>query len=137
MVQAEDNRRFTYVLKDPGIYKIIIQQVDEAGNVVYEISTYQTFSYSQEYNMFPTRLPLGQELLELLAADGKGVVLEDPVQVYESFAKTLKRSYDPRILFLILVIVLVLLDIAVRKFKFKWPHELVREYKQKKADQDS
>lgn len=137
VVQAEDNRRFTYVLKDPGIYKIIIQQVDEAGNVVYEISTYQTFSYSQEYNMFPTRLPLGQELLELLAADGKGIVLEDPVQVYESFAKTLKRSYDPRILFLILVIVLVLLDIAVRKFKFKWPHELVREYKQKKADQDS
>lgn len=72
-----------------------------------------------------------------MAADGKGIVLEDPVQVYESFAKTLKRSYDPRILFLILVIVLVLLDIAVRKFKFKWPHELVREYKQKKADQDS
>ena len=108
--------------------------MDENGNVVHEISTYQTFSYSQEYNAFPDRQPIGEELMTLLAADGHGVVLEDPVQVYASFAKTLKRNIDPRIVFLILVIVFVLLDIAVRKFKFKWPHELIREYKQKKAD---
>ena len=34
-------------------------------------------------------------------------------------------------------IVAVLLDIAVRKFKFKWIHELVREHKQKKADNNA
>jgi hypothetical protein len=51
-----------------------------------------------------------------------------------NFRKTLDREYDPRILFLILVIVFVLLDIAVRKFKFKWPHELIREHKQRKAE---
>ena len=135
VLEAEDNRRFTFVLKNTGIYKIIIQQIDESGNVIHEVSTHQAFSYSQEYNAFPDREPLGQELMTLLAADGNGVVLEDPVQVYASFAKTLKRIIDPRIVFLILVIVLVLLDIAVRKFKFKWPHELIREYKQKKADQ--
>ena len=137
IIEAEDNRRFTFVVKNPGVYQITLQQVDEAGNVVSEIVTYHTYGYSQEYNAFPERLPLGAELLELLAVDGKGVVIEDPAQVFASFAKTLKRGFDPRILFLILVIVFVLLDIAVRKFKFKWPHELVREYKQKKADQVS
>ena len=34
---------------------------------------------------------------------------------------------------MILVLVLFLLDIAVRKFKFKWIHELVRERKEKRA----
>ena len=137
VIEAEDNRRFTFIIKNPGVYKIMLQQIDGSGNVVYEVTTYQTYGYSQEYNAFPERQPLGEELLELLALDGKGVVLEDPIQVFASFAKTLKRGYDPRILFLILVIVFVLLDIAVRKFKFMWPHELVREYKQKKADQVS
>ena len=69
--------------------------------------------------------------------DGRGVTVNDPVEVFQSFAKTLHREFDPRILFLILVIVLFLLDIAVRKFKFKWPHELIREHKQKKADKVS
>lgn len=135
VAEAEDNRRFTFELKESGIYRIYIRQLDENGELVTEeIKEYQAFSYSQEYNAFPDRKPLGEELMAILAADGKGVVVEDPVAVYQSFAKTLKRSYDPRILFLILVIVLELLDIAVRKFKFKWPHELVREYKERKAD---
>ena len=133
--QAEDNRRFTFVIKDPGVYRITITQIDESGNTVTEIKDHLSFSYSQEYNAFPDRQPIGAELMALLATDGKGVVITDPVQVYESFEKTIKLSYDPRIVFLILVIVCVLLDIAVRKFKFKWPHELVREYKLKKADQ--
>ena len=34
---------------------------------------------------------------------------------------------------MILVTVLFLLDIAVRKFKFKWIHELIRDAKEKKA----
>ena len=134
VTEAEDNRRFTYVLKDSGLYQISIKQIDESGNQINEIVTYQTFSYSQEYNEFTDRRPLGEELLTLLAEDGKGVVISDPADVFASFAKTLKREFDPRMILLISVIVLVLLDIAVRKFKFKWPHELVREHRQRKAD---
>lgn len=134
---AEDNRRFTFVIKDPGLYEVKITQLDETGAEITQIVTYQTFSYSQEYNAFPVRQPLGAELMGILATDGKGVVLSDPMEVYQSFEKTIKLNYDPRILFLIIVIVAVLLDIAVRKFKFKWPHELIREYKLKKADQVS
>ena len=130
---AEDSRRFTYEIKDSGLYEVRIQILDEAGVMVSETVTYQTFSYSQEYNAFITKQPIGEELMTLLATDGNGVVVEDPVEVFQSFEKTLHREFDPRWVFLILVIVLVLLDIAVRKFKFKWPHELIREHKQKKA----
>ena len=30
------------------------------------------------------------------------------------------------------MIVLFVLDVAVRKFKFKWPHELIREHRAEK-----
>ena len=56
--------------------------------------------------------------------------------IYEEIAKTLKRSYDPRIPFIITALVLFLLDIAVRKFKFKWPHEIIRDAKAKKLLQE-
>ena len=41
------------------------------------------------------------------------------------------RTADPRIVMLIIAIVLFVLDVAVRKFKFKWIHELVRDRKAK------
>ena len=50
----------------------------------------------------------------------------------ENLVRTLARSFDPRILFAILIIVMFLLDVAVRKFKFKWPHEIIRDHKEKK-----
>ena len=131
---AESNRRFTFVIKDAGLYKITLRELDETAAPVAETVFHKTFSYSEEYNGFPERQPHGAELMALLSQDGKGIVVSDPVEVLQSFAKTLKREYDPRILFLILSIVFVLLDIAVRKFKFKWPHELIREYKIKKAE---
>ena len=43
------------------------------------------------------------------------------------------KSDDPRLAFIIAAIVLFLLDIAVRKFKFKWLHEIIRERKNKKS----
>jgi uncharacterized protein YegL len=131
---VEENRRYTFEIKNAGLYQITMKELDEAGNVLSQTVTYTTFSYSQEYNAFPDRAPLGEELMTLLSADGKGIVVLDPAEIFASFAETLKREIDPRIVLLIMVIVLVLLDIAVRKFKFKWPWELVREYKQKKAD---
>ena len=35
---------------------------------------------------------------------------------------------------MIMAIVFFLVDIAVRKFKFKWPHEIIREAKEKKSE---
>ena len=72
--------------------------------------------------------------MTLIANDGKGSVVTDPAEVFASFSDTVKKEYDPRIIFLILSIAFVLLDIAVRKFKFKWIHELIRERKNKLSD---
>ena len=135
-VQAlESNRRFNFIIKDAGLYEIVIKKYDEAGVELAKVVTYESFSYSEEYNVFTEREPIGEELMTLLANDGKGIVVSDPAEVFESFARTIKKVYDPRILFLILSIIFVLLDIAARKFKFKWPHEIINEYKLKKADE--
>ena len=131
----ESNRRFNFIIKDAGLYEIVIRKYDEAGTEIAKVVTYECFSYSEEYNAFTERAPIGEELMTLLANDGKGMVITDPAEVFASFSQTIKKVFDPRIIFLILSIILVLLDIAARKFKFKWPHELIREYKLKKAEE--
>ena len=45
-------------------------------------------------------------------------------------------TYDPRLPILITAIVLFLIDIAVRKFKFKWPHEIIKERRERKLEQE-
>lgn len=131
----ESNRRFNFIIKDAGLYEVVIKKFDEAGTELSRVVTYESFSYSEEYNTFTEREPIAQELMTLLAADGKGMVITDSAQVFESFSLTIKKVLDPRVLFLILSIIFVLLDIAARKFKFKWPHEIIREHKLKKADE--
>lgn len=131
----ESNRRFNFIIKHAGLYEIMIKKLDEAGAEVSRVVTYESFSYSEEYNSFTDRAPIGEELMTLLASGGNGMVVTDPANVYESFAQTIKKEHDPRVWLLILSIILVLLDIAARKFKFKWPHEIIRERKLKKADE--
>ena len=71
--------------------------------------------------------------MEKLAADGHGVVIEDANQVFENAVKYTHVVIDPRTVMIITALVLFLLDIAVRKFKWKWPHELIRERKKQNA----
>ena len=130
----ESNRRFNFIIKHPGLYEIKIKVLDEAGAEISSTTLYETFSYSEEYNKFTEKKPIGEELMTLIANDGKGSVVTDPAEVFASFSDTVKKEYDPRIIFLILSIAFVLLDIAVRKFKFKWIHELIRERKNKLSD---
>ena len=91
----------------------------------------RTFSYSAEYNAFPEDSPIGLEYLEALATSGRGEIVTDSLSVFETFEKSVHRTADPRIVMLIIAIVLFVLDVAVRKFKFKWIHELVRDRKAK------
>ncbi|MBQ9131172.1 MAG: VWA domain-containing protein [Clostridia bacterium] len=121
--------RLSIVVKDPGVHEILVQKKDAEGKVLAETKTYKAFSYSQEYNIFvePTTL------MEDLAESGEGEVITDPYQVFENVVKFLHRVIDPRIPFIIIAICAFLLDIAARKFKFKWPHEIIRDHKAKKA----
>ena len=125
--------RYVFDITCPGLYKIDVTKKDANGIELVSITRYKTFSYSQEYNMFPTRTPIGEELMSQLAERGRGIVVEEYREVFDSFARVIEKTYDPRELFLTLAIVLFLLDVAVRKFKFKWPHEIIRDYKIKKA----
>ena len=93
---------------------------------------YKSLSYSQEYNLFMDQ-DAAKALSEQLATDGRGFVIEEPEEVYENAAKFRHVDIDPRIVMMISLLVLFLLDIAVRKFKWKWPHELIRDRRAKKA----
>lgn len=128
--------RFTFDITCPGIYQIDIVKTGAEGSDPVKITRYYTFSYSQEYNYFPQKELIGEDYMKALAADGRGIVVEYAIDVFDVFDKYIHVTVDPRIGLLIAAIVLVLLDIAVRKFKFKWPHELVREYRQKKAEKE-
>ena len=58
------------------------------------------------------------------------------MQIFSSFEEFIRKTFDPALTFLILMIVCILLDIAVRKFKFKWPHELIRERKERRLHEE-
>ena len=129
----EGYSRMIFVIKTPGVHQIITKKLSADGTVISETQIYRDFSYSLEYNPFNDP-EAAEALAAKLAEDGKGFVLNDPQEVFENAAKVRHIHIDPRIIFMIIAIVLFLLDIAVRKFKWKWMHEIVRESREKKAN---
>lgn len=124
--------RSQFTIRQAGVYMIHVVKKNGAGEVLAELTAYRTFSYSEEYNAFADA-GTGEELLEMLAGEGDGNVIEQPSEILEGLEKTLGRGYDPRLVLLIVSIVLFLADIAVRKFRLKWPRELIRDIKEKRA----
>lgn len=135
---GNDYSRVEFTLKESGLYRICVEKYDANGNVVATKEIYKEFSYSAEYDNFaPLTNDELDERLETIASLGNGKKISDlksPSEIFEGFLTRLERTYDPRILFMILAIALFLLDVVVRKFKFKWIHEIVREYKEKKHE---
>lgn len=122
-----------FVITNPGVHEIAVQIKNADGSVAESYTTYKSFSYSQEYNVF-TDDEENARLLELIAARGGGAVVSSaqPWKIFDDFQHTLEHEFDPRWAFIIAALALFLLDIAVRKFKFKWLHEIVRDRKLKK-----
>lgn len=129
---AEIGKRFTFTITEPGLYEIKISVYNESGEAVNEIPVYRAFSYSKEYDSFTRSDADAEAMMTLLADEGRGVYVTDPADVFSSLDETLVKKYDPRIILIITTIVLILLDIAVRKFKFKWLHEIIREKREEK-----
>ena len=130
---ANDNySRLSFTVKNPGIHEIVTAKRAADGTLLAETVIYKALPYSQEYNVFADK-DAAKALSEQLAVDGRGMVIEEPYEVYENAAKFRHVSIDPRIVMMIVLLVLFLMDIAVRKFKWKWPHELIRDRKAKKA----
>lgn len=131
--------RCDFVVRESGLYHITVTKYNADGEAIATAETFKTFSYSEEYDTALSSENAALELLNALAKSGNGsriIDLEDPVEILEGFAEDLRRTFDPKLILIIFAIVLFLLDITVRKFKFKWPHELIREYKAKKAAQN-
>lgn len=124
-----DNVGFDFEITCGGLYQILIEKKDANGNTTADRTLYKTFSYSEEYNAFRDAEE-GSTWLSSLADSGNGVVITDPVEAYAGFVKTYPKQTDPRVVFLTVAIICILIDVAVRKFKFKWPHELIREHKE-------
>ncbi len=144
--ETAGGNRFTFENKVPGIHKVTILRVSsdlDIGTVTsvdditdYDaiLESYRVFGYSEEYNVFRDPATEGAELLQRIAEYGDGTFLDprDVETVYDGF-EDLHKEWDPRLAFIIISLILFLLDVAVRKFKWKWPHEVLRDRKARRA----
>ncbi len=134
---ANHYSRCDFVVKGSGVYKITLIKCAADGTEIARLETFKTFSYSEEYDTNVEATDISEaDKMALLATAGKGKMVEDAIGIFDDFVTGLDRTFDPRFLFMILALVLFLTDIAVRKFKFKWPHEIVRDWKEKKAQKE-
>ncbi|MBQ8380421.1 MAG: VWA domain-containing protein [Clostridia bacterium] len=127
---ADGFGRVSFVITKPGIYEITVSKKTEDGRLISSNTICKAFSYSKEYDMFFDSEEKA-DFLSQLAADGQGFVLTEPSQVFENVVKSIHKVIDPRIVFIIIALIAFLLDVAVRKFKFKWIHEIIRDHRAK------
>lgn len=118
--------RMKFALKTPGVHVITAVKKAADGTVLAENTIYKSLAYSKEYDVFYDQ-QAAKQLSETIAAESDGVSIRDPWQVFENAAQYLHKEMNPKFLFLITALVLFLLEIAVRKFKWKWPHEIVHD----------
>lgn len=122
--------RCLFTVRKAGVYLITLTKKDAEGNVISVSTKYKSFAYSEEYDtsIQNKEIDYNAEFFIPLTEAGKGLFIpdvEDPSVIYDNFQKTLERVFDPRYAFMIIAIVLFITEIAVRKFKFKWPHEII------------
>lgn len=132
------NRAGIYT-RQGGVYEVTIEKLAADGSVLASTVVYRVFSYSKEF-VYIEDTTKGAELMAQMAQAAGGSAQNeadgglDAARTFEGFVTSIPRSFDPRWLFMIMAIVFFLVDIAVRKFKFKWPHEIIREAKEKKLE---
>mgnify|MGYP004640310879 FL=1 len=135
---ANNYQSCSFVVKKSGIYEILIKKVRADGTVVSSQTLYKAFSYSKEYARITDEdNETSNNLMNMLANRGNGSVidnLEDTSDIFKTFVTSIEKKYDPSYLFITLAIIAFVADIAVRKFKFKWLHEIIAEIKEKKED---
>ena len=124
--------KINFEITKAGLYKIEVQKYSGLNQKVGKaLVEYKTFSYSAEYNSFEDPAQ-GIALMDKLAELGGGKTVISAEDVFENNQLYIHKVINPKPTFAIISLVLFLLDIAVRKFKFKWPHEIVRDKKLKK-----
>ncbi len=129
---SKDNNysRSKFIIRKPGTYTIKIDKCNQAGEVIGSNTIHKSIAYSDEYNILSNDANDYEDVLRTFARYGNGSYIEDleDPNITDSFEKVVYREFDPRYLFAIIAIVLFLADVAVRKFKFRWPHEIITKY---------
>ena len=121
--------RLYFSLTTEGIHEIRAVKKDANGNELCNPTTiYKAIAYSKEYVSVEDTTD-AQKLCTKLAVDGGGESIDDPWLLFTHAVEYNHNVINPKILFLIMSLVMFLLDIAVRKFKWKWPHEIIRDRK--------
>ncbi len=135
-VYMDKSGRATLEINKPGVHRIVLDKVkyenNQDGEILSTRTLYKAFSYSKEYNSF-IDVSIADDYLSDLTTKGRGNVVnsENIEDIYSNIDNILHKDYDPRMLFIIISIILFLLDVAVRKFKFKWIHEIIRDRKER------
>ena len=138
--------RFTFENKAEGVYTITILKVPRSFNAFALdvtaaerassaiLKTYRAFSYSKEYLTESDTYTNGKELMVALSSrddvEGEEKFVYDATIIMDNF-HLLVEDLDPRTVLIVSALILLLLGVAVRKFKFKWPHELLTQRKHK------
>lgn len=128
-----DYSRSKFIIRKPGVYKIKLEKYDANDKRIDTNIFYKEFVYSKEFDVIDDGTVNYDLRLKSYAVVGKGCAIEkldDPHEVVDSFNPVLTHTFNPTYLFAIIAIICFLLDIAVRKFKFKWPHEIIKAAKE-------
>lgn len=128
--------RVSVAITKPGVHKITINKLDVQNNTIGSFTTYRAFSYSKEYDMFYDAEQAKQRM-ESVAELGGGQMIDKAWKLFDDKKTYIHHVIDPRMAFIIISIILFLLDIIVRKFKWKWIHELVRDRKLKQSAKEN
>ena len=120
--------RISFAVKESGLHTILVQRMNANGGEISSTTVYKSLSYSKEYDAFADT-DAALALTENLTSSSNGYIITDPLQVFDNAVEYLHIIIDPRIPFAIIIIVCFLIDIIVRKFKWKWPHEIIRDKK--------
>lgn len=131
-LESDEFGKISFTITEPGVYEIKVTKYNAEGTPLATQSIYKSFSYSKEYDIVGEEMDYSAVLASISEA-GEGFVLTESYEVFENVMKYLHRIIDPRILFILIALVAFLVDVAVRKFKFKWPHEILRSYLEKKG----
>lgn len=108
-----------------GVYTVLINNGSEV------VTTYTTFSYSAEYYAFYDESE-AFDFMEDLSKNGNGTVLFSAENLFGKDNEVFESDIDLQLPFILVCASLFLLDIFVRKFKIKWPREIVDERRNKK-----
>ena len=131
-IQNEEIKNFKnsiiakFKLNEAGIYEIVVDKLDSNNRVLSEAKEYTSFSYSEEYNPFLNNYDNTKDIENALSkVDGS--LIRVPSDGYNNLELTLNITYDMRYILGSIIIISFLVDVAVRKFKFKWPHEIIKK----------